>query len=61
MLDALQQLGATWGEAALLTTGGSAVQGPWAAVAQSLAQADGLLTGFCCGASRHPVLLINLD
>jgi len=39
VLDALQQLGATWGEAALLTTGGGrAVQGPWAAVAQSLAQ-----------------------
>ena len=42
VLDALQQLGATWGEAALLTTGGgSAVgPGPWAAVAQSLAQVD---------------------
>lgn len=41
VLDALQQLGATWGEAALLTTGGGrTVQGPWAAVAQSLAQVD---------------------
>ena len=41
VLEVLRQLGATWGETALLIVGSAGeASGPWAVAAQNLAQAD---------------------